>query len=190
MPKMTAKQTLSYGLNHRKYIDELNNDAVHRLQLEAHSDSARDELVRKTGIIDRQLLGTLTEMGFTARTLVAIRLIPLVLVAWADHHVDRRERQTIMNAANDLGIRPGTDASIMLEHWLREMPPKQSIDAWKKYIETIVRKMGVKTKVRFAEYFRSQMMAVAKASGGHFGFGKVSPNERRMINEFLEALRF
>ncbi|MCA9141046.1 MAG: TerB family tellurite resistance protein, partial [Planctomycetales bacterium] len=152
-------------------------------------DNAREELALQTGIKDLPLLDELSELGFTARTIVAIRLIPLVLVAWADHHVDARERQAILLSAGRLGVRRDTDAYVMLEHWLREMPPRQSADAWKQYMRRIVSKMGVKTRQRFVEYFKSQMMAVAKASGGHFGIGKVSAKERQIIEGFLEALR-
>ncbi len=144
-------------------------------------------MAAKTGIHDADLLAELADLGLTAGTLTSIRLIPVVLVAWADKHVDSAERKAVLNQAGALGIAIDSDAYVLLDHWMRTKPGAESAKAWKQYIKTLLAKMGDGPRAKFAAFCRSQMMAVAKASGGHFGIGKVSAQERRVIDGLMEV---
>ena len=188
MHSMPAPSALAISLRQRKYRDDLERRIVERLRTEARSDRARTELARQTGIADSQLLAELADLGLTTRTMGALRLIPLVRVAWADNHVDAQERQAVLTAATSLGIHRGSDAYVMLERWLREMPPAERIDAWERYLKRVMEKLGKTAQLKLIQFLRAQMIAIAKASGGYFGFGKVSAKERQTIESFMNAL--
>lgn len=177
------------GLRQRKYQDDLEDVILQRMRTEAQSDRARSELAAQTGIADETLLEELSNLGFTSRTLVALRLIPLLSVAWADKHVDASERAQVLKAAAKIGIIQGSGAYVLLEHWLREPPPAESVDAWKRYMRRVMSKLGVKAQQKLVNLIRGQMMTIAKASGGHFGIGRVSAKERHTIDGFVKALQ-
>ncbi|WP_372897127.1 hypothetical protein [Stieleria sp.] len=183
-----SREAPTRRLQQRKFFNDVEDAIVDRLHAEAHSEGARDDLARQTGISDASLLSELTELGFTTRTLIALRLIPLVLVAWADHRVDSGERQAVLDAASTLGIRPESEAYMMLDHWLREVPPRESVDAWKRYMRDAMGRLSQRARAKLATFFRTQMTAIAKASGGQFGFGKVSGKERQVIDGFMNTL--
>ncbi len=91
MRSVHTRETPVRGFQQRRFFNEVEDAIVDRLHAEARSESAREALARQTGISDASLLSELTELGFTTRTLIALRLIPLVLVAWADHRIDTGE---------------------------------------------------------------------------------------------------
>ena len=63
------------------YFDELEARIVQRLHAEATTDSARAELLRATGVEDPELIDELSKLGITVDELLALRLLPLVMVA-------------------------------------------------------------------------------------------------------------
>ena len=101
------------------YFDELEEILVHKLHQEAMSDVGRAELVRSTGVDDPKLVDELVKLGITADGLIALRLFPLVLVAWADDDAATSERQTVFRDGFALGIREGSTAWVILDSWLR-----------------------------------------------------------------------
>ena len=72
---------------------------------------------------------------------------------------------------------------------MRRRPPGLGVDAWKRYTRNILAKVSPKMAQRLIELARTQMTAVAKASGGHLGFGKVSRKERTMIDRLVATMK-
>lgn len=177
------------SLVQRKYFDQMKDTLVDRMIVEAHSDHARAELVRATGICDDELLQELADLGFVKHTLVTLRLMPLVMVAWSDHSVDDKQRQVIYEAARKLGIRKDTDPYVMLEHWLENKPPRIMLDAWKRYICGLMSGLGLAPRRRLIENLKKQMLTVAAASGGFLGFGRVSSKEKETIEAMVKTLK-
>jgi len=173
----------------QRYLEQINAALVHRLIVEARSEQAREALAHAVGIDDDTLLAELAELGFVKQTLITLRLMPLVLVAWADNEVDAKERDVILEAARRLGIRKDTDAFVILNHWLKHKPPAQMTDAWKRYICGLLKGFGVAPRRRLIENVHSQMLAVANASGGLLGVGRVSSKERTTIALLDELLK-
>lgn len=171
------------------YYDELEARIVHRLHTEASSEEARGELLRSTGVDDPQLINELSKLGITADELIALRLFPLVMVAWAEDHADLDEREAIRAEAEQLGICEDSTAWMMLDTWLRKRPPGLGVDAWKRYTHGTFQKMTPKSIEHLIELTEKQMTAVAKASGGHLGFGKVSRKESTMIERLVKTMR-
>lgn len=186
---MNADANSSKNLELAHYFDALEAQIVQRLHSEAGTDESRAQLLRSTGVDDVELVDELVKLGITVDELIAVRFIPLVLVAWAEDHADLDEREVVKAQAKELGIREDSTAWLTLDTWLRTRPPGVGVDAWKRYTHDIFLKMSPKAISRLIKLTERQMTAVAKASGGHLGFGKVSQKESTMINRLTEIMR-
>lgn len=173
----------------QRYFSQLEGQIVQRLREEASSDAGREELIRSTGIRDPELVAELGKLGVTSDELVSLRLFPLVLVAWAEKRADEHEQETVMAEALQMGIHEGSSAWVMLDQWLRKRPPGLATDAWKRYIHEMFHDMSRVAQQRLILVTEQQMIRVAKASGGHLGFGKVSKREKAIIEETIAAMR-
>jgi hypothetical protein len=171
------------------FFAETEKMILSRLRASANTAEERAELVRSTGINDKQLIDELAQLGITAEGVLALRLLPLVLVAWAQNHVDDDEHAAVMAEASRLGIMEDSVAGLLLDAWMRKLPPSKSVDAWKRYMHGIFEKMSPPAREKLINATHDQMTAVAKASGGHLGIGKVSKQEKRMIDGLMLSLR-
>ena len=176
-------------LQTEKFFADLEDRIVQRLRNEASSDEGRRELLETTGIRDPKLLDELGTLGITADGLAALRLYPLVLVAWAEACVDRPERDVVVDEAHRIGIQDGSTAAVLLDRWLKRQPARLSVDAWKRYTHDMFADMSDVAQRKLIELTERQMTAVAKASGGHLGFGKISKKEGDMIQQVIVAMR-
>lgn len=161
---------------------------MQRLHSEAETPKASKALMESTGLRDPILIEELCQLGVSAEGLIAMRLVPLVLIAWADNVVTDDEREAVMAQAKKIGVAGGSVADVLLEHWLTQKPPLKIIDAWKRYMTTKFAKMPRTAKTRLINLMKSQMMAVAEASGGHLGIGKLSKKEQQLIYMMTRAL--
>jgi hypothetical protein len=172
-----------------RFFADLEDMIFDRLHSEVETEQGHAELIRSTGIQDNQLIAELVDLGITAEGLVALRLLPLVLVAWAENGVDPQERLRVMSEASRLGIQDGSVADVLLHEWLRKRPLGESVDAWKRFMHGVFEKMSEAGQNKLIDATEQQMTAVAKASGGHLGIGKVSTKEQQMIAGLVLALR-
>ena len=187
-PVKKHRRPQSTGFETARYFDELEARIVQQLHEEAMTDEARSALLKSTGINDPKLIDELAKLGITADELVVLRMLPLVMVAWAEDHADLDEREVVKSEAKRLGIEEDSTVWIILDTWLRIRPPALSVDAWKRYLKGSFRKISVDAKKRLIEVTRNQMLSVAKASGGHLGFGKVSKKEQTMIDRLTATM--
>jgi hypothetical protein len=162
---------------------------VNRLQRDADSEDARKELMKSTGLHDSILIKELCQLGVSVDGLIAMRLVPLVMVAWADNDVDESERAAVMAQALKVGVVDGSVAAVLLEHWLNQKPPSKIIDAWKRYMSGELASMSMEAKRRLIALMETQMTAVAESSGGMIGIGKVAAKEQQLIDMMTHVLR-
>ena len=159
-----------------------------RLKAEAGSKAGREELIRKTGVNDQILVDELVRQGITAEGLVAMRMIPLVLIAWADREVTEQERKTVLDHAHEMGIQENEVPHMLLEHWLNIRPSPELGDAWRRYTLDLMENMNPSDRESYVCELKREMTPVAKASGGILGIGKISQSEHSLINTMLEAI--
>ncbi|TWU49415.1 hypothetical protein [Rubripirellula reticaptiva] len=171
------------------FFGELERQIVQRLRDEATSEQGRVELLRSTGLHDTELLEELGKLGITADGVIALRLLPLVLVAWADGNVSQEEREAVMAAALKMGIVESTTAWILLDQWLTKRPRGVSVDAWRRYIHEVMAQISSTAQKRLVDLTCQQMTQVAKATGGVLGFGSVSNKEQEVIHEVKIAMQ-
>jgi len=143
----------------------------------------RTQLSAATGFQEQELLDHLLDAGFQASTLMALALVPSVFVAWADGSVTPQERQAVMSAALQRGLEHEPTALHMIEAWLHKHPPRTLWKLWKEYAEAIHATVSPTLAEMLMREILRQATAVAEASGGTLGFGKVSKDEQAILDE-------
>ena len=74
------------------------------MQSQADSDEAKSRLAQTLGSKDRKLVSQLASLGVTPEGLMAVQMVPLVLIAWANHGVDEKERSIVLSKAKRFGV--------------------------------------------------------------------------------------
>lgn len=171
--------------------DEFFHRVDERLRAKLHAKLEREEAVKRfsaaTGIENEEVIHHLIDSGFAPASISALTLVPIVFVAWADGKVTPAERQIILRAALHRGVKGKPEAFEMLEGWLQQPPPESLWNLWREYWLAI----SLILTPTIAEMLHAEMLRtagdVAKASGGYFGRGKVSPNEQVVLGRIAEA---
>ena len=182
-PTSTARHALEEA-----FCRDVDNLLIGRMQIRAESDEAKARLVKATGWKDQKLISQMAALGVTPNGLMAIQMIPLVLIAWANHGVDSKERDFVMSKAKRFGIRERSEAYALLEHWLSQRPPVMVFDTWRRFIRNELASMCPKTGARLVALTKEQMQAVARCSGGFWGFRRICHNEHKLITSMSRIL--
>jgi tellurite resistance protein len=140
-------------------------------------------LSEATGISDEAVLHELTAAGFTCETMLALSLVPLVQVAWADGSIDDRERAAILDAAQSVGHSRDSLSFQLLEKWLDRPPEEKVMVAWKDFVRALSNIISPEARQKLKTDLLRRARQVAKASGGFLGIHKISAAERRVLNE-------
>lgn len=145
------------------------------------------KLAHVSGVVEQQVLLDLVRAGVTGESLLAARLIPMVMVAWSDHLIMAEERAAILQAADADGIRRGTAAYDLLLHWLFEKPRPEVVQAWKAYVGELAKVAPRETVKSLRERTQRLCVAVARAGQGFWKLGRISPAKQALIDEFVKA---
>lgn len=148
------------------------------------SEGRKAMLAEASGIQDEKVLERLVDLEIGADTLAALRLVPLIMVAWADGSVSDQERVAVLRGAETQGIAAGTPAHLMLETWLKTAPPPAMATAWGEYMRAVVAPLDLTTRRAIETSLLEKARAVAEAAGGFMGFGnRVSLSEQNVLGE-------
>jgi uncharacterized tellurite resistance protein B-like protein len=159
-----------------------------KLQLELEALEEHRNLAHVSGILDDAVLGKLVKAGVRAETLIAVTLIPLVEVAWADGAVSEDEREAVLKAAAENGVQKDSAAHELLKHWLKDRPDSRIIGSWKEYVGALAKAMPADAMLVLRERLVGRMRAVAEATWSFMGLGrKISQVEQKAIEEFERA---
>ncbi len=164
-----------------EFFHRVDDQLLANMRAKTATETHRKQLQETTGIVDVTLLDELLAAGASAETVAAISLVPLVLVAWADGEIAPDERTPILKAAEENGIASESPAARLLEHWLTHQPKRELAETWKHYIAAITKNMSSDSRTTLRNDILERAKAVANASGGILGFGKVSHEEKKVI---------
>ena len=139
---------------------------------------------------DDALLERLLDLGISAQTVLAMMLLPLARVAWADGTIDGKERAAILRAAEEREMRPGTASHELLKTWLEQKPSESIVAAWKGYLGSVWSHLEAHERDAMRSRLLDLARGVAQAAGGFLGIGsKISPSEQAVLDEIEAALR-
>ncbi len=171
-----------FARENAKLLDEMRKKAA--LQ------ERRDALRQVMKGADDALLDHLLALGVNAETALAMSMLPLVRVAWADGAIDVKEREALMKAVEQRGIHTGTPGHELLSSWLEHKPGEAMEAAWVKYIQGLWPSLAPQERDELRERLLRLARGVAEAAGGFLGLGsKISPAERAVLDEIEAALR-
>ena len=143
------------------------------------------ELSASSGINDDTVLDQLIALDISSDTLTALSLVPLVEVAWADGTMDEDERSAILSAASESGL--SEESADLLGKWLVTQPAGNVLTAWKDYVAAVTESMDVAARDHFKQELLGRAYKVAESAGGILGIGKVSKEEKDMLDELSRA---
>ena len=172
-----------------EYFRRRDRELIERMRQEAAAAGARKELESATGIQDPDSLKSLEEMGFTPQTLSLLPLVPVLQVAWAEGGISTAERDMIVNLARARDIAPGSDADKQLQQWLDTRPSAETFQKARRLIGAMLdAPAGTEMQVS-ADDLLKYCEQIAHASGGLFGFGSVSAQEKNAIQQIAAQLK-
>lgn len=170
------------------FFHDVDLKLIEELRTASKNKASRLALAKEAGISDERLAEELIELEVTPESLVAIRLVPLVMVAWADRDVSDEERDTVIAEARRLGIHAGTFADKMLDSWLRKRPSQVLCDAWARYTRSLLLDIPYEIREAYVKEIKREMLAVARASGGMMGLGSVNDRELDVLERMTDLL--
>lgn len=147
----------------------------------------RKDGLRIAGITDEALAEKLLDLGVGAEEVVALGLIPLIAVAWADGSVDDKEREALLRGAREAGVHDGGPGEALLKSWLATQPPASLVDTWSAYVRELCATMAPEAKREFRDELLSRTQEIARAAGGFLGIATVSPAEKAVIEQLSKA---
>jgi hypothetical protein len=163
-----------------------NEKVLEKLRQQAQRQARKETLATASGITDAALLDRLVELDLCAETLLALSLVPLVEVAWADGEIQDKERTAILAAAEEKGLAAGTPGYEMLASWLRRKPSAVLLETWREYVTSLRSTLDADALATLQEEILGRTRAVAAAAGGVLGLASISAAEKRMLAD-LEA---
>jgi len=161
---------------------------LEQLRANAQKEERRQALRAVVQVQDEQLIDHLLELGLGPETVLAVTLVPLAMVAWADGAIQAKEREAILRAAAEKGIVPGSIAQQVLDSWLSQAPSAKLVDAWKLYTQTIWPSLTPHEREEIREVGLERARGVAEAAGGFLGLGGVTAKERAVLDELAKVL--
>jgi hypothetical protein len=162
---------------------------LEQLRAKAKQEERRKALRDVIQIQDEGLIDHLLQLGLGPETVLAVTLIPLAMVAWADGSIEPREREAILQAAAQKGVAPGSIAGQVLESWLKQPLDGQLVETWKRYIRTIWPSLSANERADVRQMGLELAREVAEAAGGFLGLGsRISAPERTVLADLEQLL--
>ena len=174
-------------------------DAFYRKETELLLKRMRDKKVREERlrsleeylrVKDPALLQHLLELGVTPESALAFNLVPLVCVAWADGHLDPKEREAVLKAAEAEGAAAGSEARALLEAWLEAAPDPETdlLGTWERCMKDLREALSPAEHAALRQSLLGGARRVAEAAGGFLGVGSVSADEKAVLARIEAAL--
>ncbi len=188
MSTTTVRELLSSRAKtmEESFFAKENEKVLEKLRRDSARQARKEALAAASGISDDALLERCVELDLCAETLLALSLVPLVEVAWADGQIQEKERTAILAAAEEKGVAPGTPGHEMLASWLRRKPSDALLDTWREYVGSLTGTLDADAVAILRDEILGRARAVAAAAGGVLGLASISAEEKKMLAD-LEA---
>jgi len=167
-----------------EFFRKQENALLNQLRATQAQESAQEALAAATGVRDSTVLHKLSTLGITSDTLLALGLIPLVAIAWADGALDDKERHAIIANLGVAGIVADSPAGQLVQSWLSNPPPASMLEAWSTYTSALAAELSPTERNNLRDSVLGRARAVAEAAGGFLGFGnRVSKAEEELLQK-------
>ena len=171
------------------YFRKKDRQLVEKIQRAAEAERVRGALERAVGINDPELLQDLLNLGFTPETVVLLPIVPILQMAWAEGGITPEERDLIVRFARSRGIEAGTPADHQLTMWMTERPAESVFARASRLIRAVIDSGSAPAAGLNAEDLVQYCESIASASGGLFGIGRISSEERKLLSTIAADLK-
>ena len=165
------------------YFQKKDRELIEKMRAAAASGRARHEMSASTVLCDPEALRDLEELGFTPDTVALLPLVPIVRMAWIEGGVTPAERDKILEIARARGVLDGSAADAQLRTWLAARPSDEVFTRAQRLIAAILDTDVSGTLNLSADELLAQCEQIAAASGGIFGIGRISAEERTLLEQ-------
>jgi len=172
-----------------EYFRRKDRELLEKIRRKAAAEEAERALGASAGISDPEVLHELQALGFTPETIALLPLIPVLQVAWAEGGVTPVERHLIEKLANARGIAPGSGADAQLMDWLANKPSEEVFRGAARLTQALLESGSSVVANLRADQLVEYCEQVASASGGIFGLGRVSADERTLLASIAADLK-
>jgi hypothetical protein len=164
-----------------EYFYRQEQELMEKLRQRNQEEATRQRMAERSGVADEEILRDLQALGYTPETVMLLHLVPLLQMAWAEGSVSDRERDLILEAARSRGIDKDSAADRQLGAWLDNRPSEELFDKTLRAIGAILQSQPSAAHDASEQDLVTRLTAIASASGGILGFGKVSPQEQEVL---------
>ena len=172
-----------------EYFRRKDRELLERMRDAAAAADTRKSLENATGIHDAAQIEELQALGFTPDTLALLPLVPVLQVAWAEGGVSGAERAMIVDLARSREIAAGSAADAQLQEWLDRRPSEETFRKASRLIGAMLdQPAGAEMQVS-ADDLLKYCEQIAQASGGLFGIGSVSAEEKSALQQIAAQLK-
>lgn len=170
------------------FFQEQDRKLMEKLRELEKMKHTKEEFARISGIRDEAVLQRFVDLNLSPAVVAALSAIPLIEVAWADGHVDPKESEAVLKAAEALGFAKEGLEYQLLANWLTHKPAAALLDAWTHYIGDLCQRLSPAERDSLKMELLDHARTVAEAAGGGFlGLvSRVSKEEKAMLKT-LEA---
>lgn len=190
---MTTTDDDALGGRKRKleeeYFRKQDQELIDKMRRAAAAAQMRHDLEERTGLHDPEMLNELEALGFTPDTIGLLPIMPLLQVAWAEGGISEAERRQILALARTRGIQEGSVADSQLAEWLATRPRQHVFTGAARLIHAMLDAGSSETHDLSADALVKYCENIAAASGGMFGVGKVSAEERAALSQIAAQLK-
>ena len=171
------------------FFSQRDQELLAQLKQEMSAKEGRTGLASASGIDDEATLEAIAKAGITPETMTSVSIIPLVAVAWADKRMEAAEKEAILKAAGESGVKSGTAAYSMIESWLDHEPSADLLNVWKEYMGALKGSLDDAAWNQLKSSVLGKAEAVAAAAGGFLGVGsKISDVEKKVLSDLSASL--
>ena len=171
-----------------EYFHRQERELMEKLRQRGLEDATRRGMSERTGVADEEILRDLQALGYTPETVMLLHLVPLLQMAWAEGSVSDSERDLILEAARARGVDKDSAADRQLAAWLTDRPSEELFERTLRAIGAILQLRSSEERDASEKDLVTRLTAIASASGGILGFGKVSPQEQEMLARITQAM--
>ena len=172
-----------------EYFYKKDRELIEKMRKAAADEKARNELAARIRINEPGLIKDLQDLGFTPETVRVLPLMPIVQLAWAEGGVSPAERKLLVSLARNRGIDEGSPADKLLADWTARAPSPETFSNAMRLIRAMLAAAEPGADAISADDIIRYCELVAEASGGIFGIGKVSAEERATLHQIAAELK-
>jgi hypothetical protein len=171
------------------YFRKKDRELIEKMREAAAVEQDRQQLAKKSGLEDPVLLQELKDLGFTPETVTLLPLVPVLRMAWAEGGITSAERDLLVRLARSRGIAEGSAADRQLSAWMVKQPDEATFVRAGRLIRAMLDSRSPETSDLSADDLVEYCERIAEASGGIFGIGRVSAEEKKLLASIAEDLK-